>query len=140
MKKDKDPSAMNMGIPVPTFGPLPSGNPYGHWETVPERYFTLILKFSCFTVDQLTVIFSNLLQSVYSIFSVPQEIDLQLPEKTNQPPKLAQPVIEDEPRTEFKEKSVTSVEGFDSGCSSSSFQFKKRKINRGNARQTTSDY
>lgn len=37
MKKDKDPAAMNKEIPIPTFGPLPSGNPYGNWETVPER-------------------------------------------------------------------------------------------------------
>lgn len=88
------------------------------------------------------IYFDLLIWNVYFIiFSVPKEIDLQLPEKTNQPPKLAQPVFEDEPRPKFTEKSITSIETFDSGSASDgSFQFKKRKINRSNARQTTSDY
>lgn len=40
MKKDKDPAAVNIATPFETFGPLPSGNPYGHWEAVPQRYFS----------------------------------------------------------------------------------------------------
>ncbi len=73
------------------------------------------------------------------LFRVPQPVDLQLPEPTHFPIKLSQPLPVDEPKSKFEEKSVSSVAGFGESSSGSSIQFKKRKLNRGNARQRSDD-